>query len=118
MRGLRFLISGSAGLADVRPPSDPMARITQAFRRRLVDEVEGAFRHACMYNDLEAAADLLDLLEKWHSRRLSRYGHDRRRDTSYLTRAREELRRRTILRKSKSPLSQSSANEPGAGPGG
>ena len=54
---------------EVQIPGARLARVNQSLKRRLDDDVEEVFNRACATNDLEAAADLLALLEKWHARR-------------------------------------------------
>jgi hypothetical protein len=65
----------------------------QATRRRLDDHVAEIFHRACTIKDLEAAADLLALLEKWHFRRATRYGRERRIGDAMMQRARKEAGR-------------------------
>jgi hypothetical protein len=63
-------------------------------------------------NNLEAAADLLKLMEKWHARRQANYGRERRINGNGLERARKdlterarkELERLTILRAAKASV--------------
>jgi hypothetical protein len=58
---------------------------------RVADKVLTAFNHACAVGDLEAADELLAVLEKVTERRVRRFGGDRRRETFTLFHAREHL---------------------------
>jgi hypothetical protein len=58
------------------------------------------FDRACVGNNLDAAADVLALLEKWHERRATKYGRERRIDDRDLEVMRAELQRLTTLRTS------------------
>jgi hypothetical protein len=98
MRAFGFLSNNkSLALHEVRIPGSRMARVNQSLKRRLDDDVEEVFHRACATNDLEAATDLLLLLEKWHARRSASYGRERRISGENLLRARKELDRLIIL---------------------
>lgn len=58
---------------------------------RVSDKVLAAFNHACAMTDLEAAEDLLVVLEKLTERRIRRFGGDRRKETYVVFHAREHL---------------------------
>ena len=98
MRTFRFLLNRSSALHEVRVPGARLARVNQSLKRRLDDDVEEIFNRACATNDLEAAHDLLALLEKWHARRSASYGRERRIGGAALQRARGELERLAALR--------------------
>ena len=93
MRSFGFLLKNATSLHEPRIPGPRLARINQSYRRRLDDGVEEVFHRACATNDLEAAADLLTVMEKWHERRAAKFGRDRRIDEAALQRARRELER-------------------------
>src|SRR3954468_21597440 len=97
MRTFGFAVNKRATLAEMRIPSARLARVNQSLKRRLDDDVEEVFHRACATNDLEAAADLLALLEKWHARRSASYGRERRITGAALQRAHKELTRLTAL---------------------
>lgn len=78
-------------------PGARLSRVNQSRRRRLDDDAEDLFHRACMAKDLEAAADMLAVLEKWHARRLAGHGRDQRIDDAPLQRARRELDRLKTL---------------------
>ncbi len=58
---------------------------------RVTDKVLAVFNHACGVGDLEAAEELLGVLEKVMERRVRRFGGDRRREAVTLCHAREHL---------------------------
>jgi hypothetical protein len=75
-----------------RIPAARLALLDQTYRRRLDDDLEALFTRACIANDVEAAGELLELMEKWHARRLLRHGEERRRiDDTAIQAARYEL---------------------------
>src|SRR6266700_6252158 len=98
MRTFGFLVNRSSSLHEVRIPTARLARVNQSLKRRLDDDVEEVFNRACASNDLEAARDLLVLLEKWHARRSASYGRERRISGAALQRARKELERLGVLK--------------------
>ncbi len=97
MRPFALLVKKSTTLHEVGIPGARLARLHQALKRRLDDDVEEVFNRACATNDLEAAADLLALLEKWHQRRTTSYGRERRISGAHVERARKDLERLTQL---------------------
>jgi len=97
MRTFGFLVNKSTSLHEVHIPGARLARVNQSLKRRLDDDVEEVFHRACATNDLEAASDLLVLLEKWHARRSASYGRERRLSGASLQRARKELDRLCTL---------------------
>ncbi len=98
MRTFGFLVNRRSSMHEMTIPGARLARVNQSLKRRLDDDVEEIFSRACATNDLEAAADLLALLEKWHARRSASYGRERRINGASLTRARKELDRLTALK--------------------
>jgi hypothetical protein len=58
---------------------------------RVGDRVLMAFNHACVVGDLEAAEEILAVMEKIAERRIRRFGGDRRRETFTFCHAREHL---------------------------
>jgi hypothetical protein len=97
MRTFGFLGGKSMALREVPIPGSRLARVNQALKRRLDDEVEEVFHRACATSDFESAADLLVLLEKWHARRATLFGRERRISGANLQRARKELERLRML---------------------
>src|SRR4249920_267508 len=74
MRTFGFIGAKTRPRNEIEIPGARMARVNQSLKRRLDDDVEEVFSRACATNDLESAADLLLLLEKWHARRSASYG--------------------------------------------
>ena len=97
MRTFGFLVNRSSSLHEVRIPGARLARVNQSLKRRLDDDLEEVFNRACATNDLEAATDLLALLDKWHARRSASYGRERRINSAALERARKDLERLMVL---------------------
>jgi hypothetical protein len=97
MRTFGFLVNRSSSLHEVRIPGDRLARVNQSLKRRLDDDLEAVFNRACAANDLESAADLLTVLEKWHARRSASYGRERRINSAAIERARKDLDRLIAL---------------------
>jgi hypothetical protein len=97
MRTFGFINAKNTRLHEVQIPGARLARVNQSLKRRLDDDVEEVFNRACATNDLESAADLLALLEKWHLRRQANYGRERRITGVGLERARKELQRLNML---------------------
>ena len=58
---------------------------------RVGDKVLTAFNYACAAGDLEAAEEILVVMEKIAERRIRRFGGDRRRENFTLCHAREHL---------------------------
>lgn len=76
------------------PQLSPSAAVPPAEYRdgmRVADKVLTAFNHACGVGDVEAAEELLVVLEKVTERRIRRFGGDRRRESYTLFHAREHL---------------------------
>jgi hypothetical protein len=92
-RPLAFLVNRFSGLSEARIPDPSLAPAIYSGRRRLIDAIEEVMKRACAGNELEEAADLLVLLEKWHARRATQYGRDRRLHNADLQRVRRELDR-------------------------
>jgi hypothetical protein len=86
-------------LSTPRRPDAPPADARQTLRRRMEDRIESLYNRACMANDLEAASDLLALLEKWFARRSANPGRERRVNAAALQRARRRLEQRGHTRK-------------------
>jgi hypothetical protein len=72
---------------------DRGGKIKSPSHRRLHDSLEEVFFRACATRDLDSAADLLMVLEKWHERRATRYGRERRISDGGIKMMRAELER-------------------------
>ncbi|MCC6716522.1 MAG: hypothetical protein IT555_01435 [Acetobacteraceae bacterium] len=87
-------------MRDILPKPDPAVQASPSAAVppaaypggiRVADKVVMAFNHACSVGDLEAAEELLVVLEKIAERRIRRFGGDRRRETFTVCHAREHL---------------------------
>ena len=84
-----------------REPSIPGARLDRVRPRngyRLDEGINELFEYACITSDLEAAGDLVALMEKWHAGRRYKDYEQRRLVVIQLKRMRGELDRRHIMR--------------------
>jgi hypothetical protein len=112
MKTFGLLVRKTSGPHEVRIPGARLARVNQSLRRRLDDEIEAVFNRACATNDLEAAADLLTLMEKWHARRPAGHGHERRTGGEHLRRVRKQLERVSGLRGAVVPAAEVKLGDP------
>jgi hypothetical protein len=81
---------------NLRAPPTPDFRLALSrpvHRRRLDDAMIAIFEQACAGNNLDAAAEVLTVLETWHERRSARYGSERRIEDKHLVTMRSELKR-------------------------
>jgi len=62
--------------------------------RRLDDHLRDVFARACAAKDFDSATDLFEVLEKWHERRLGKFGRERRISEGEMKVMRVELERR------------------------
>jgi hypothetical protein len=72
---------------------------SQTYHRRLDDAMVAVFDRACVGNNLDAAADVLEVLLLWHRRRSAKYGRERRISDDHLKSMLSELKRLTTLRR-------------------
>ena len=98
MRACGFLVGGTAGLHQAPTPGARVVNSIRHHRRRLDDSLVDIFRRATASNNLDAAADLLTVLEKWHLRRKTKYGRERRIGDAEIKTMRTDLNRLTALR--------------------
>lgn len=98
MRPFGSLIDKAVQLRKPAIPDRRLARVNPPVLSRLDDGVIELFDQACITGELEAAADLLAVLEQWLGRR--RYTDDaqRRMGGVHLKRMHGELDRRHIMR--------------------
>ena len=89
----RFYNMRSSMSAPRLPDAPREADARQNQRRRMEDLIETVYTKARAVNDLELAADLLTLLEKWLTRRVAVAGRERRTDRATLQRVRRELQK-------------------------
>jgi hypothetical protein len=91
-----------------REPSIPHARldrVTPRTEHRMDEGINELFEHACITSDLEAAGDLLALMERWHAQRTYKDYEQRRLVIIQLKRMHGELHRRHIMQGTKPPAS-------------
>ena len=97
-RQFSFRLNPPATFHGAKHPSVGMAHADLSPRRRLNDGVEAIFTRALALRDVEAAADLLAVLEKWHAQRPAHRGGERRWEAKGLWSARRDLERLRSLR--------------------
>ncbi|MSP02038.1 MAG: hypothetical protein EXR07_13460 [Acetobacteraceae bacterium] len=97
MRTFGFLVNKTSSLHEPGIPGARLTRVNQSLKRRLDDGLEDVFNRACAANDIEAAADLMAVMEKWHARRAAKYGRERRVDGGALQRVHREMERLCAL---------------------
>jgi hypothetical protein len=112
MRTFGFIVNRSSTLHEVRIPNERLARVNQSLKRRLDDDLEEVFNRALATNDLDAATDLLALMEKWHARRSASYGRERRINSAAIDRAKKDLERMVQLRNNKAAAAAVRSDEP------
>jgi hypothetical protein len=100
MRTFATLVGSAARLHAVAVPGARPVDFNRRPRRRLDDSLVDIFERASASNNLDAAADILTILEKWHDRRKSKYGRERRIGDVELTAMRGGLNRLMALRTS------------------
>ena len=93
MTNLAFLVRRPLGMGEPRIPEWRGSERGGKDRRRMEDEIEAIFKKARAGNCLEEAADLLVLLEKWHTKRTAGSRRERHGMRESLRRARSELER-------------------------
>jgi hypothetical protein len=98
MRTYGYRVS-AAGDARDAPPGALKAAADRSYRRRLDDAMVAIFDRACTGNNLDAAADVVEVLITWHRRRSAKYGRERRISDDHLKVMLAELKRLTILRR-------------------
>jgi hypothetical protein len=101
MRPFGSLIEKAAKFREPPIPGARLDRVRPATVHRLDEGITELFDYACITGDLEAAADLLALMEKWHARRAYDDEEQRRPGSVQLKRMRAELERRHIMRGSR-----------------
>ena len=78
MRPFATLVGRAARLHAAAIPGARPVDYSRRPRRRLDDSLVDIFQRATASNNLDAAADILTVLERWHDRRKSKYGRERR----------------------------------------
>ncbi len=103
MRNFGTIIDKHVKLRDPRVPDQRMARVSPPVLGRLDEEIKDLFDYACVAGDLDSAADLLALMEKWHERDAAEAEPQRQLRGILLKRMCGELNRRHIMRGSPPP---------------
>jgi hypothetical protein len=103
MRAFGILLDNTVRLRGPTIPDGRQARANPPAVRLLDEAMREAFNQACMIGELEAAADLLALMEKWSARRSYADEQTKRTDRLYLRRMLCELERRHIMRGTHAP---------------
>jgi hypothetical protein len=93
VRSFGFRIGAATSLHQAPLPGRQPTQSSRSPHRRLDDEMVAVFERACRINNLDAAGEVLELLEASHQRRSVRYGRERRIDDGHLTSMRSELKR-------------------------
>jgi len=112
MRPFGSLIDKAVKLSKPAIPDRRLARVNPPVMSRLDEGITELFDHACITGELEAAADLLTVLEKWHARRSASYGRERRISGAGLERARKELERLCMLHGANPPAAKEATPMP------
>jgi hypothetical protein len=99
MRTYGFRATTTSNLHEAPTPGAWAAPSNGSYRRRLDDAMVAIFDRACAGNNLDAAADVLEVLLTWHRRRSAKYGRERRISDDHLKLMLADLKRLTILRK-------------------
>jgi aminoglycoside phosphotransferase (APT) family kinase protein len=99
MRTYGLRVGAAANLHETPPAGARMIASSRDYRRRLDDAMVAVFDRACYTNNLDAAADVLEVLITWHRRRSTKYGRERRINDDHLKSMLAELKRLTILRR-------------------
>ncbi len=100
MRPYGFMVAGNARLRKPPLPADRIMDFGHHPRRRLDDAIVVIFHRAVASNNLDGAADLLAILEKWQQRRAMKYGSEKRVGDAEVKAMRAGLDRLTALRTS------------------
>jgi hypothetical protein len=103
MRPFGTLIDKTIKFREPSIPGARLDRVTPRTEHRLDEGICELFEYACITSDLEAAADLMALIEKWHVRRAYKDYEQRRLVIIQLKRMRGELDRRHIMQGTRPP---------------
>ena len=98
MRSFGSLIEKAVKFREPQIPGARLERVRPPTVHRLDDGITELFDYACISNDLDAAAELMELLDKWHARRPYEDEEQRRAVGIQLKRMRGELDRRHLMR--------------------
>lgn len=104
MRNFGILIGRGSRLRPPATVSERLARVTRPAGHPLDEEVRELFQCACTAGDLEAANDVLLMMERWMERRTYENEQQRKEETAHLLRMRGELERRYIMKGIRPPV--------------
>jgi len=111
LKSLGSLLRQATGLHETPIPGFRLARVQQVLKRRLDDDIMDVFDRACASDELDAAADLLAMLEKRHAVRAATYGRERRISDSTVLRARRDFERVRALHDRQAAMSATDPKE-------
>lgn len=97
MRPFGTLIQKTLQFREPPIPGTRLDRVTPRAAFPMDEGIKELFDYACITKDLDAAADLVALLERWHARRRYADHEQRRFVVIQLKRMRGELDRRHIM---------------------
>ena len=98
MRPFGTLIDKTIKFREPTIPGTRLDRANPSATNRLGEGIADLFHAACIVNDLDTAADLVALMEKWHARHWHGDEQKRRIGGVHVARMRGELERRHIMR--------------------
>ena len=98
MRMFSVLVDKAVRLREPAIPDKRLTRVNPPAVNRLDEGVMEVFTLACAASDLEAAADLLALVEKWQARRPDTDEAGKRLSSLRLRRMKGELERQYIVK--------------------
>lgn len=103
MRSFAFLVEKIGAFREPAVPDERLSRANPSGTQLIDEAIKSAFDLACMNDDLDAAADLLALIQKRHTVRAHADAEARRVGGYYVRRMRGELDRRHIMRGTRPP---------------
>ncbi len=98
MRPFGTLIEKTIRFREPTIPGQRLDRVNPSVAHRLDEGIAELFHTACIVNDLDAAADLVAVMEQWHTRRWYGDEQQQRAGAIHLKRMQGELERRHIMR--------------------
>jgi len=94
MKNFELLIFPTDRVRSVQKPLATPPVVAKPAGHPLDDEARELFNLACIAGDLEGAAEVLAMLERWMARRTYENAAQRRADKTHMLRMRGELERR------------------------
>jgi hypothetical protein len=105
MRPFGTLIDKTIKFREPSIPGARLERVQPPAINRLDEGIKELFDNACLSNDLDAAADLIALAEKWHARRPYSDEHHKQVGGVHVKRMHGELERRHIMHAARHAIS-------------